>query len=53
MSQILRLAKERGEELLAAHQRVQRSSKVHNIDYMVKPNMHPDVLGIFIYLPNP
>jgi len=41
----------RGQELLEAHHRVRRASKVRNMRYRVEPQLPPDVLGIYIYLP--
>jgi hypothetical protein len=32
-------------------QRVRRASKIQNVRYRVEPQLHPDVLEIFIYLP--
>lgn len=40
-----------GEELLDAHQRVRRASKVRNIRYRVEPQLPPDILGLYVYLP--
>jgi superfamily II DNA or RNA helicase len=45
------IALQRGKELLEAHQRVRRASKIRNIKYRVEPQLPPDVLGIYIYLP--
>jgi len=45
------VARLRGEELLEAHQRVRRASKVRNVQYRVEPQLPPDVLGIYVYLP--
>ena len=44
------IAIRRGEDLLNAHQRVRRASKVRNIRYRVEPQLPPDILGIFVYL---
>jgi superfamily II DNA or RNA helicase len=44
-------ARNRGEILLEAHQRVRRESKIRNMRYRVEPQIPPDVLGIYIYLP--
>jgi hypothetical protein len=41
----------RGKELLDAHQRVRRASKMRSVDYRVEPQLPPDVLGIYVYLP--
>jgi hypothetical protein len=45
------VALQRGAELLDAHQRVRRASKVRNVQYHVEPQLPPDVLGIYVYLP--
>ncbi len=45
------VARQRGEELLEAHQRVRRDSKIRNVQYRVEPQLPPDVLGIYVYLP--
>ena len=45
------VARQRGEELLDAHQRVRRASKVRNVQYRVEAQVPPDVLGIYVYLP--
>jgi superfamily II DNA or RNA helicase len=44
-------ALERGAELMDAHQRVRQASKIRNVRYRVEPQLPPDVLGIYIYLP--
>jgi hypothetical protein len=44
-------ARNRGDVLLDAHQRVRRESKIRNMRYRVEPQAPPDVLGIYIYLP--
>jgi hypothetical protein len=41
----------RGEELLDAHRRVRSASKQTGVTYRVEPNLPPDVMGIYIYLP--
>jgi hypothetical protein len=45
------VALQRGQDLLDAHQRVRRASKVRNVRYRVEPQLPPDVLGIYVYLP--
>jgi len=45
------VARQRGDELLEAHQRVRRASKIRNVRYRVEPQLPPDVLGIYVYLP--
>jgi len=44
-------AMQRGEELLEAHQRVRLATKTRNVHYRVEPQLPPDVLGIYIFLP--
>ncbi len=46
-----RAAVQRGEELLEAHQRVRRASRARNVSYRVEPQLPPDVLGIYVFLP--
>jgi superfamily II DNA or RNA helicase len=41
----------RGEELLDAHQRVRQASHIRNVRYRIEPQLPPDVLGIYVYLP--
>jgi hypothetical protein len=41
----------RGEELLEAHQRVRSATKTRNVHYRVEPQLPPDVLGVYIFLP--
>jgi len=42
---------QRGEELLEAHQRVRLATKTRNVRYRVEPQLPPDVLGIYVFLP--
>ncbi len=44
-------ARDRGRELLEAHQRVRQAMKARNVRYRVEPQIPPDVLGIYVYLP--
>jgi peroxiredoxin len=44
-------AKERGENLLDAHRRVRSAGRWKGVRYSVHPELPPDVLGIYIYLP--
>jgi superfamily II DNA or RNA helicase len=44
-------AKQLGGELLDAHQRVRLASKQKGVQTHVEPNLPPDVLGIYVYLP--
>ncbi len=45
-------AKQSGDQLLDAHQRVRQASRQKGTHIHVEPNLPPDVLGIYIYLPN-
>jgi superfamily II DNA or RNA helicase len=45
-------AQARGAALLAAHQRVRRAAQVRNLRYRVEPQLPPDVLGLFVFLPS-
>lgn len=43
--------RERGEELLEAHRRVRIASRTKGVSHRIEPQLPPDVLGIYIYLP--
>ena len=43
-------ATRRGEELLDAHRRVRDAARAHG-SYRVEPQLPPDVLGLYVYLP--
>jgi len=45
-------AERRAEQLLEAHRRVRTASQQKGIRYRVVPNLPPDVLGIYVYLPS-
>jgi len=45
------VAKQHGEELLDAHRRVRTAARVKGVSYRVEPQLPPDVLGMYIYLP--
>ena len=45
------IARQRGDELLEAHQRVRAASRQRGVRYSVEPQLPPDVLGIYVYLP--
>ena len=49
--QLATVARERGEELLEAHRRVRQASRQTGVRYRVEPNLPPDVLGVYVYLP--
>lgn len=44
-------AKERGAALLDSHRRVRLSSRQQGVSYRVEPQLPPDILGIYVYLP--
>jgi len=41
----------RGQELLDAHTRVHKAAVVKGVKYRIEPQLPPDVLGIYMYLP--
>jgi superfamily II DNA or RNA helicase len=45
------VAARRSEELLEAHRRVRAASRARGVSHRVEPQLPPDVLGIFVYLP--
>lgn len=45
------LAEQRGQQLLDAHRRVRIASRARGVRYEVQPQLPPDVLGIYVYLP--
>lgn len=44
-------ANQRGQELLDAHRRVRSAAKWAGVKYEIRPELPPDVLGIYVYLP--
>ena len=46
-----RFAVERGRELLDAHRRVRSAARWRGIRHDIRPELPPDVLGIYVYLP--
>jgi hypothetical protein len=44
-------ARRKGNELLQAHRRVRTASRHTGVRYRVEPQLPPDLLGIYIYLP--
>lgn len=44
-------ARSRGAELLDAHRRVRAESRARGISHRIEPQLPPDVLGLFVYLP--
>ncbi len=47
------VAKQRGEDLLKAHRRVRKASRLKGTNQRVEPKLPPDVLGIYVFLPKP
>jgi len=45
------IAETRGKQLLDAHQRVRRASRRRGVRYAIEPQLPPDVLGLYVYLP--
>ncbi|MCK5803949.1 MAG: hypothetical protein KAI66_14015, partial [Lentisphaeria bacterium] len=41
-----------GDGLLAAHKRVRSAAKWRNVRQTIRPELPPDVLGIFVFLPD-
>jgi len=44
-------ARVRAKVLLEAHRRVRTAAKIKGVTYRVEPNLPPDVLGVYVYLP--
>lgn len=44
-------ANRRGQEVLDAHRRVRTAARMRGIRHEIRPEMPPDVLGIYVYLP--
>src|SRR5205085_11064396 len=44
-------AKRRGEELLESHHRVRNAARMRGVQYRIEPQLPPDVLGVYVYLP--
>ncbi len=42
---------ERGQQLLQAHRRVRQASGRRNVKHEVEPQLPPDVLGLYVFLP--
>jgi hypothetical protein len=45
-------AVQRGRELLDAHKRVRSAARWKGVKYDIRPELPPDVLGIYVYLPS-
>ncbi len=50
-STLEQLARRRGEELLDAHRRVREAARIQGVRYEIRPELPPDVLGVYVYLP--
>ena len=46
------LAWERAEELREAHRRVRKAASLSVMRLRVEPQLPPDILGMYVYLPN-
>lgn len=46
-----RAAEDRGADLLDAHTRVRQAARLKGLRYSIEPQLPPDLLGIYIYLP--
>lgn len=46
-------ARDRADELLAAHARVRSAARLRGISQRVEPQLPPDLLGIYVFLPVP
>ncbi|MGI6209879.1 MAG: helicase-related protein, partial [Anaerolineae bacterium] len=53
MPSLERLAQERGQELLEAHERVRGAGQLPGKRYSVRPQLPPDLLGVYVLLPAP
>jgi superfamily II DNA or RNA helicase len=47
------VAQQRGNDLLEAHRRVRSAAKLKGVRYRVEPQLPPDVLGVYMFLPVP
>ena len=45
------IAEARGRDLLDAHQRVRRAARRKGVQYAIEPQLPPDVMGLYVYLP--
>jgi hypothetical protein len=46
-------ARRRGDELLEQHRRVRLAAQMRGVRYRVAPQLPPDILGIYVFLPVP
>jgi superfamily II DNA or RNA helicase len=47
------IARERARELADAHRRVRQAAQARSLQYRVEPQIPVDILGVYLYLPNP
>jgi superfamily II DNA or RNA helicase len=47
------VAQQRGNDLLESHRRVRSAAKLKGVRYRVEPQLPPDVLGIYMFMPVP
>lgn len=45
------LARRRGDELLDAHRRVREAARIQGVRCEIRPELPPDLLGVYVYLP--
>ena len=45
------IAERRGEAVLAAHERVREAAKQKGLSHSIRPQLPPDILGVYILLP--
>jgi hypothetical protein len=52
MPHLEQFAKERGQQLLSAHRRVRSAARWRGVRHDIRPELPPDILGIYVYLPD-
>lgn len=50
--QLEKYARDRGDQLLESHKRVRSAAKITGVRHEVRPELPPDILGIYVYLPD-
>lgn len=51
MPRLEQIARERAKELLAAHARVRSATRLRGVSQQVEPQLPPDILGLYVFLP--
>jgi hypothetical protein len=46
-------ARSRAAELLEAHRRVRSAARLRGVSQRVEPQLPPDILGVYVFLPVP